>query len=656
MRRPGWRSIAEAGRSRLRRAPAFLRPCSTWAISLSLHLLVLLLAANVLILGLPPEEDVVVVLRLRRPAELPRTPAPEPVERDEGRKAAAPEPIDPSPAPAPPTLPPATPGPAAARTFAAAPRPALSDVLEGLSGLPAGDVGVPSAGVFGSRDAAARREAASRYGGTDASEDAVNLGLGWLAAHQREDGRWSSGRTPRCPPDDLCSAVRRKSDDVDAALTGLALLAFLGAGHTTTRGAHAGSVAAGFRWMLKRQQKTGHFTDPEHGNMYIHGICSYALAEACALGGDEKLRKALSGAVAASVRSQIPSGGWEYDPTPEARGGEMTLSVWQMMALRCAEEAGMDVPAGAMDRARQFLRRMTAPDGLVRYYPGSEATMGSAGAGLFARSMLGMAEEGAVRRGLEALREMSRAEFPGSELSVSRTPLYAWYYRTLAEFQEQGRGWREWNRALRPYLVSTQLLRGHAAGSWSITDRPEFGTVYSTSLCLLMLEVYYRYPPRESGRTVADVIQAAVDAGSDDPSPGEVRRMESRRPPDPGTLAERRAREREEAVARLESDKPEDRYLGARKLAELEDAGAIQAMIRAAGRETGNLKALHVGYIGRVRSPEAIPFLVRLLDDPDEAVRKAAVSALVRTTGKSILEASRWKEWFASQGGASSRP
>jgi hypothetical protein len=529
-------------------------------------------------------------------------------------------------------------------------------VLEGLSGFPAGDAGVPARGVFGGRDAAARREATSRYGGTDASEDAVNLGLGWLAAHQREDGRWSSGRTPRCPSDDLCSAVRRKSDDIDAALTGLALLAFLGAGHTQDRGAHAESVSAGLRWMLKRQQKTGHFTDPGHGNMYIHGLCSYALAEACALGGDEKLRRAMAAAVAALGKSQIPSGGWEYDPTPEARGGEMTLSVWQMMALRGAQEAGVDVPADMMDRAREFLRRMTAPDGLVRYYPGSEATMGSAGAGLFARSMLGMTEGNVVRRGLEALREMSREEMPGAEISVSRAPLYAWYYRTLVEFQEQGRGWREWNRALRPHLVSTQLLRGHAAGSWAITDRPEFGTVYSTALCLLMLEVYYRYPPRDSERTVSDVIQVAVDAVPDEPAPSEIRRMESRRPPDPGTLAERKRREREEAVARLGSDKPEDRYLGARKLAELEDAGAIQAMIRAAGRETGNLKALHVGYIGRVKSPEAVPYLVRLLDDPEESVRVAAVSALIRTTGKPILEASLWKEWFASRGGASSRP
>jgi hypothetical protein len=450
--------------------------------------------------------------------------------------------------------------------------------------------------------------------------------------------------------------VRRKSDDVDAALTGLALLSFLGAGHAQKKGAHGESVSAGLRWLLKRQQKTGHFTDPENGNMYIHGICSTALAEACALGGDEKVRRALAGAVAAIGKSQLPAGGWEYDPTPLAKGGEMTLSVWQMMALRCAREAGVEVPEETMGRARDFLKRMTAPDGLVRYYPGSEATMGSAGAGLFARSLLDRIDGNSTGRGLEALREMSREEGPEAERSISRIPLYAWYYRTLAEFQEQGRGWREWNRTLRPYLVSAQLLRGHAAGSWSITDRPEYGTVYATAFCLLMLEVYYRYPPRDSERTVAAVVRDATDPVPDEPSSSELQRMERRRPPDPETLVERRRRDREEAVARLGSAKPEDRYLGARKLAELEDAGAVPEMIRAAERETGNLKALHVGYIGRMKSAEAIPYLVRLLDDPEEAVRSAAVSALIRTTGRPIIEASRWKEWFASRRKGESSP
>ncbi len=641
----------------VRRRRAIPWPCVSWVLSALAHLLLFWLGTELIFLGLPVEEDVVVVVRFRRPAPPPEEPPPPPppagerVER-EGEQPGPPGRVEEPARPAPvavPVLPPPVPA------LPADARPVPAGVLEGVPAIGAGDLGAPSAGVFQGRRRERREEAVARYGGTAAGEDAVELGLRWLAAHQGEDGRWSTGRTKRCPANDLCSAAGKRGEESEAAMTGLALLAFLGRGNTHQDGEHQGPVAAGLRWLLGRQRESGHFTDPREGNMYVHGVCATAVAEACAMTGDAELRRALGRALAAIDRSQLPAGGWDYSPAPPGKGGEMTLSVWQMMALRSAMEAGVEVPGRAVARAKEFLRRLTDSSGAVRYVPGGECSMGSTGAGLFAKCMFGMAERGAVDRGLEALREMSRDEEPGPELARIRVALYAWHYRTLVEFQRQGKGWREWNRALRPHLVSTQLTRGHAAGSWSISDYPEMGRVYSTALCILMLEVYYRYPPAE-GRTAADVVGDATDAAVDGPTPAEVQRIERMRPPAPEVLAERRRREREEAAARLRSAKPEDRYLGARKLAELEDAGEVPEMIRAAEKETGNLKALHVGCIGRVKNPEAVPYLVRLLDDPEEQVRSAAIAALVRTTGLRLGEASRWKEWHASREGVRSRP
>lgn len=71
-----------------------------------------------------------------------------------------------------------------------------------------------------------------RHGGSDETERAVNSALDWLAAHQSPDGRWDSdGFDAACPRGDKCDghAIERESD---TGLTGLALLAFLGAGHT----------------------------------------------------------------------------------------------------------------------------------------------------------------------------------------------------------------------------------------------------------------------------------------------------------------------------------------------------------------------------------------------------------------------------------------
>ncbi len=627
----------------------------SWPVSLLWHAVAALLAAWLLPARPPAEQDFVVSLRLRPPGFQPNAPPPPPPLEDPapeerpgsgipaeiaevGGHAAVPE----SPAPVP-------------VISAVGSLPVPAGILEGVSPLGAGGRSSGDTPSSAFRGRASRREAAERYGATEASEDAVDLGLRWLAAHQMEDGRWSTGRTTRCPPNDLCSAAGRRGEDIDAAMTGLALLAFLGAGHGPAEGEYRDSVRAGLRWLLGRQRSSGHFTEPRGGNMYVHGICSLAIAEACAAAGDDELRAALGRAAAATGGSQLPGGGWDYDPSPAGKGGEMTLSVWQMMFLRASGEAGVEVPEPSISRAKGFLMRMTDPLGAVLYVPGGRATVGSTGAGLFAKCMLGMAERGDVDRGMEVLRKMSEGLEPGPGLALPRPPLYAWYYRTMVEFHRQGRGWRAWNRALRPYLVSAQLTRGHAAGSWSISDRPEFGRVYSTALCLLMLEVYYRYPPA-SVRTPRNVIEDTVDAADEGPAASEIARVERRRPPDPAALEERMRRERGEAVLMLRSDRPEDRFLGARKLAELGDAGAVRDMIRAAERQTGGLKALHVSYVGRLKSPEAVPWLIGLLDDPDDRVRSAALSALVLTTGLRFPDASRWREWHASRCAAGTPP
>jgi hypothetical protein len=78
---------------------------------------------------------------------------------------------------------------------------------------------------------------------------------------------------------------------------------------------------------------------------------------------------------------------------------------------------------------------------------------------------------------------------------------YYWYYGTLALFQEGGPAWSEWNQRLRQVVLKLQVpeSEGTAAGSWDpLSRRAEVGgRVYSTALCTLCLEVYYRYAPKD---------------------------------------------------------------------------------------------------------------------------------------------------------------
>ncbi len=83
------------------------------------------------------------------------------------------------------------------------------------------------------------------------------------------------------------------------------------------------------------------------------------------------------------------------------------------------------------------------------------------------------------------------------EDGMKRHALYAYYYAALALIQGAGyhgeRYWREWNRDFQKAVLDSQSEDGH----WEFPQNAhtKHGLVYSTAMCTLMLEVYYRYLP-----------------------------------------------------------------------------------------------------------------------------------------------------------------
>ena len=102
--------------------------------------------------------------------------------------------------------------------------PAIGDLMRSVR-MHAEDMTAP----FSGRSEAVRAQILRREGGTPASERAVTEGLNWLSRHQRDDGGWSLDTSNECRQQPGCPQdVHAVSD---TAATGLALLAFLGAGH-----------------------------------------------------------------------------------------------------------------------------------------------------------------------------------------------------------------------------------------------------------------------------------------------------------------------------------------------------------------------------------------------------------------------------------------
>ncbi|MFO0191874.1 MAG: hypothetical protein ACK54F_11545 [Planctomycetia bacterium] len=348
--------------------------------------------------------------------------------------------------------------------------------------------------LYADRVGGRRAAAAAARGGSLETERAVQAALAWLAAAQSPDGRWSAAAhgagVERSVQGHHRHGAGAKSDH---GVTGLALLAFLGAGHTHTDGGHAGTVSRGLRLLVDRQRSDGSLAgDAEFfASLYCHGMATIALAEACAMTGDEALQPPLDRAVRYTLAMQSPAtGGWRY--AAGDRGDTSQLG-WQVMVLASARQAGIGGLEEAESRARGFLRTVSSgrAGGLAAYRAGERPTLAMTAEALACRLFLGMPPDHPAA--LEAVDML--AQSPPARESPNA---YAWYYATLASFHAGGPQWDRWNERLHSALLPLQRREpGSLAGSWD--PDPVWGghggRVYSTALSAMTLEVYYRHLP-----------------------------------------------------------------------------------------------------------------------------------------------------------------
>jgi len=73
--------------------------------------------------------------------------------------------------------------------------------------------------------------------------------------------------------------------------------------------------------------------------------------------------------------------------------------------------------------------------------------------------------------------------------------MYYGYHGSYAMYQMGDKWWKAWNAAMKKAVLHSQIDVGDAKGSWdAVGPWGHFGgRVYSTALCVLCLEVYYRY-------------------------------------------------------------------------------------------------------------------------------------------------------------------
>ncbi len=352
--------------------------------------------------------------------------------------------------------------------------------------------GKPVPDLYAGRSPDERKRRATKLGGSLQTEQAVEAALWWLAANQEPEGNWNPVRQGGGQEQLILGHDRQNAGvNADSGITGLALLAFLGAGHTHLEGEHRDIVERGLEYLVRQQAGNGDLAGNARlfARMYCHAMASLALSEALATTGDPRLVGPVRRAVEYSLASQHRfDGGWRYRPGDE---GDMSQFGWQVMALRSARMGGVEIPGEASRLMRQFLERCSRGShrGLAGYQPGHPHTPTMTAEALLCRYFLEIDSEPQLIT--EASRYLLDQKLPGQ----GEVNFYYWYYATLALFHVGGAEWDTWNRQLTRTLTASQNQSGAAAGSWDPVGLwcGYGGRVYSTAMGALCLEVYYRY-------------------------------------------------------------------------------------------------------------------------------------------------------------------
>jgi len=358
-----------------------------------------------------------------------------------------------------------------------------------------------------------RRERLSRNarGDLDAAELAIERGLDYLASTQQEDGWWNLERGD--------PAVKIRSD---TAATGLAILAFQGAGYTHLEGKHAAAIRRGLEALRRGQRADGDLyrrmdaASNANAWLYSHAIAALALCEAYGMTQDSELREPAQRAIDFMASTQDRQlGGWRYQPRS---GADTSVTGWFLMALQSGRLAGLEVPRTTLDGVARWVERSqqsedqphlyrynwNAPDTVAQRH-GRVATRTMTSVGLLMRLYTGWGpDHPAIEEGATYLLEEPPDATGEGE---NRRDTYYWYYGTQVVYQVGGSSWERWSAALREATLASQETSGDDAGSWDprgvVPDAwgAYGGRLYVTCLNLLSLEVQYRHLPLYTAQT-----------------------------------------------------------------------------------------------------------------------------------------------------------
>jgi hypothetical protein len=307
----------------------------------------------------------------------------------------------------------------------------------------------------------------------DRLEDSVDKGLAFLALMQEKDGAWQLNGTKH------------------PASTSLAIMAYLSAGHVPGEGPYRANVEKGIPWVLAQQQPNGLFGIPTWEEMYQHGISTMMLCEVAGM-TDAKTARALKPKIEKAIKVILQAqrteknahrGGWRY--RLDSTDADMSITGWQILALRAARNLGCDVPSERIDLAVEFVKQCRDHrSGGFAYVPGGQVTPACTGTGILALELCGK------DRHLSNEARLGGSYLLSNPLKIDDPHFfYSAYYASQGMFQLGGNYWTVFRPRLHKLLLESQQRNG----SW-INNEGQ-GTSFTTAMAILALTVEYRLLP-----------------------------------------------------------------------------------------------------------------------------------------------------------------
>lgn len=293
----------------------------------------------------------------------------------------------------------------------------------------------------------------------------------------------------------------RETDAHETAITALSALAIAAVGGLPADATAAGECvqkALEFILSADRQERDGYFGAKDGSRMYGHGITTLFLAEMLGMGRDEdqdrSIRECCERAVGLILKAQQvqkrsgTEGGWRY--TPLATDSDLSVTVWQLMALRAAKNAGITVPKEAIDAAVGYIKRsfkdtgrLNAPVGFS-YEINQNPLWSTAAEGLLALQVCGEYEAWEVHSTSDWL--LKNPPKPGTTWFY-----YGTYYYAQGMYQRGGEHAETAARRVSEVILPLQ----EGDGSWKSMGGNESNRVYRTAMAILSLSVKYHFLP-----------------------------------------------------------------------------------------------------------------------------------------------------------------